>query len=72
MSLETINLINSDNLPVCTSSIIQNNNLVVLTLDSMDSDLVMFHHITQIGGTVRVKEPKVVALNAFGHISMAV
>ena len=40
------------------SNIVQNNNLVVLALDSMDVDLVMFHYITQIGGAVRVKEPK--------------
>ena len=55
VSLEIINLINSDNLPACVFSVIQDNNLVVLTLDAMDSDLVIFHHIAQIEGTVRFK-----------------
>ena len=34
----------------------------------MDSDLGMFHHITQIGGAERVKEPNSVTLNVFGPI----
>ena len=69
VSLEIINLINSHNLPLCVSNIIKNNNLVVLALYAMDSDLFMFPHITQIGGIVRVKEPKFVALNVVGLLA---
>ena len=30
----------------------------------------MFHHIAQIGGTIRIKDPKIVALKSFGPLAM--
>ena len=69
---EIINLLNSGDHAVLASNIMQNNNLVVLTLDDMDNDLIMFHHFTQIGGTIRIKDPKIVALNGFGPLATVV
>ena len=50
------------------ANITQNNNWVVLTLDFIDSDLVMFYHVTKIGGAVHIKCSKVIALNSFGPL----
>ena len=54
------------------SNIIQNNVLIVLKLESVDIDLVMLHHINQICGAVRAKEPKTISLNGFEHLAMVV
>ena len=72
VSQEIINLVNSDSLLVCVCNIAQNNSLVIVTLDSMENDLVVFHHITQIGGAVQVKEPKIVDLNFFDTLATVV
>ena len=49
-----------------------NKNLEVLNLDSIDDELVMFHHNNHVGGAVRVREPKIVALNGFGPLATVV
>ena len=46
----------------------QNNNLVMLTIDPIEDDLVMLHHFTQIRGSVRMKELKIFSLNRFGPL----
>ena len=71
-SLEIINLMNHKNVDILTTNIIQNNNLVILTIDGMDQELMMLHHFTQIGGSLRMKEPKLVALNGFGAVGSVV
>ena len=38
-------------------AIIQNPNIVILTIDPIENELVMFHHFTQISG-VRLKSQK--------------
>ena len=71
-SSEIINLMNHDSVDALTTNIIQNNNLVMLTIDGMDQELMMLHHFTQIGGSLRMKEPRLVALNGFGAVASVV
>ena len=71
-SSEIVNLLNENDHGILASNLIQNNNLVVLTLDPLDNDLVLFHHINQVGGNIRVKGPKLMALNGFGPLASVV
>ena len=67
-SLDVIKLFNDNDISVCVTTIVQNNNLVILTIDSMDHELMILNHFTQIGGSLRMKEPKIVALNGFDAV----
>ena len=71
LSNDVIKLLDCD-VDACATNIIQNNNLVVLTLDPVTNELIMVHHFTQIGGSLRMKESKLVALNGFGPLASIV
>ena len=45
---------------------------MLLTIDGVENDIIVLHHFTQIGGSVRMKETKIVALNGFGPLSSVV
>ena len=67
-SNDIINLLDSNDNLVCVSNVIQNNNLIILTIESMNKELIMFHHFTQIFSNIRNKYPPLVALNGFCNI----
>lgn len=68
VSKDVIGLLDFGDYATCVSNVIQNPNLVILTIDLMESELVVFHHFAQIGG-VRLKEPQMVTLNGFGPLA---
>ena len=71
ISLSVINLLNNKT-PECVSNIKDNSNLVALTIDPMSSEVLVLHHLTQIGGGLLSANKKLVALNRFGpHASVA-
>ena len=51
-SLEIINLMNHKEIGLITTNLIQNNNLVILTIDGMDHEIMLLHHFTQVGGSL--------------------
>ena len=71
-SNDIINLLDSNNNLACVSNIIQNNNLIILTIDSIDEELVMFHHFTQIGSNIRNESPRLISLNGFSPMACIV
>ena len=49
-----------------------NNNLVLLTIDSMENELIMLHRFAHAGESVCMKEPKIVVINSFGPLDLVV
>ena len=65
ISLQVINLLN-DSTPNCVAHLKENHNLVALTLDPMTAEVLMIHHLTEIGGSLLSSEKQIVALIGFG------
>ena len=44
----------------------------MLTIEPIEDELVMLYHFTHIGGSVRMKELNIIALNGFGPLAYVV
>ena len=65
ISLNVINLLN-EKAEICVANLKDNNNLTALTLDPVTSEILVIHHLTEIGGSLLRNDKKLVALNGFG------
>ena len=65
LSFKVIKLLDHKDKDVYVTNILQNNNLVMLTIDRIEHELVIFHHFTQIGSVLYLKDPKIAGLNEF-------
>ena len=67
-AFDVINLLSLPSAEGCISNLIEHNNVVALTIDPITEELILFHHITRIGKSLKKKakkNEKVVALSGF-------
>ena len=73
---DVINLLDYKDPADCIRNLVEDNNLVAMTIDPITEEIILFHHFTRIRKLLKKKtakaNEKVVALNGFGHLASIV